>query len=150
MNQPSRIKHNFEPLENLFFLIRRCSGVISRLKDKTLARESISFAQMQVLLALTLDQRLSISQISDHIGHDSGAMTRVLDALERAQLVRRERNLNDRRTVRVDITDQGRHTGGRDFRQQNQGDPNSSELDPICCEGLRPYSLTRRGKNRVT
>jgi len=27
-------------------------------------------------------------------------------------------------------------TGGRDFRQQNQGDPNSSELDPICGEGL--------------
>jgi DNA-binding MarR family transcriptional regulator len=29
--------------------------------------------------------------------------------LERAQLVRRERNRHDRRTVRVDITDQGRH-----------------------------------------
>ncbi len=38
----------------------------------------------------------------------------------------------------------------REFRQHNQGDPSSSELDAICGEGLRPYPLTRRGKNRVT
>jgi len=109
MSNPLRTTYKVEPFENLCFLIRRCSGLVSQLTDKALEPESISFTQMLILLTLDVDQPVSITQISGHIGHDGGALTRVLDALERAQLVRRERNRHDRRTVRVDITDQGRH-----------------------------------------
>jgi len=41
-------------------------------------KERLGYRHEVVDRQLALDLRLSISHISDHIGHDSGAMTRVL------------------------------------------------------------------------
>ena len=50
---------------------------------------------------------MSPSELRIETGHDMGGLTRVVDALERARLVKRERSQIDRRAVRIAITASG-------------------------------------------
>ena len=50
---------------------------------------------------------MSPSELSIQTGHDMGGLTRVVDALEQARLVKRERSQADRRVVRIAITASG-------------------------------------------
>ena len=50
---------------------------------------------------------MSPSELSTETGHDMGGLTRVVDALEQARLVKRERSQADRRVVRIAITASG-------------------------------------------
>jgi hypothetical protein len=60
MSNPLHTAYKVEPFENLCFLIRRCSGLVSQLTDKALEPESISFTQMLILLTLDVDQPVSM------------------------------------------------------------------------------------------
>jgi DNA-binding MarR family transcriptional regulator len=45
--------------------------------------------------------------LSEILGHDPGALTRVIDGLERQGLVSRTRSLTDRRVVAIVLTPEG-------------------------------------------
>ena len=47
-------------------------------------------------------------ELSAHLGHSMGALTRVVDDLEREGMVRRDRSKHDRRAVGIAITPEGR------------------------------------------
>jgi DNA-binding MarR family transcriptional regulator len=57
---------------------------------------------------LTQRPHASPTELSTHLGHDMGALTRVIDELERERLVRRDRSQRDRRAVEIAITSEGR------------------------------------------
>jgi DNA-binding MarR family transcriptional regulator len=54
------------------------------------------------------EEPISATQLSKELCHDMGALTRVVDELERRGLVRRERSRRDRRAVELAITAAGR------------------------------------------
>jgi DNA-binding MarR family transcriptional regulator len=56
--------------------------------------------------------RLSPSRLASDLMLSSGAMTARLDRLERAGLVRRRPDPDDRRAIRVELTEKGRQTWG--------------------------------------
>jgi len=70
---------------------------------------SVSLVQWNALMRLFEQAgHMSATQLSKEIGYDMGALTRVVDELERRGLVRRERSRRDRRAVEIAITAAGR------------------------------------------
>ena len=75
--------------------------------DAELAAFDISTAQYAVMAALVAGRAHTSAQICHELSYDSGAMTRMLDRLERKDLLLRKRSLDDRRTVLVELTAHG-------------------------------------------
>lgn len=90
------------------FLIKRCGIVMTQIAERRFQSQPISFTEWLVLIWLTTRPHASPTELSTHIGHDMGALTRVVDELERAGLVRRDRSDHDRRAVEIAITPEGR------------------------------------------
>jgi MarR family transcriptional regulator, organic hydroperoxide resistance regulator len=70
----------------------------------------LTYPQYLVLLVLWEEEGLSVKEIGQRLHLDSGTLTPVLKRLEKAGFVRRRRDDQDERQVRVDLTDKGRET----------------------------------------
>jgi DNA-binding MarR family transcriptional regulator len=95
----SRPKARAELLEELEHAVRRSSaqGVIF---GQTVAnRAGISNTDMECLDFLNLEGRVTAGRLAEVTGLTTGAITGVVDRLEKAGLVRRERDDSDRRKV---------------------------------------------------
>ena len=77
-------------------------------KDPTLAPLEISAAQYVVISVLAKSECVdSVSQLCKDLPYDAGAMTRMLDRLEAKGLISRRRCPNDRRLVKLELTEAG-------------------------------------------
>jgi DNA-binding MarR family transcriptional regulator len=65
-------------------------------------------SQQAALLLMAGRSASSPAQVAAEIGTDTAGMTRLLDRLERKGLVRRVRHPDDRRSVVIEVTEQGR------------------------------------------
>jgi DNA-binding MarR family transcriptional regulator len=99
---------SLEANKSLGFLIKRCGIVMTQIAERRFESQPISFTQWMVLIWLVQRPHASPSELSAHLGHDMGALTRVADELQRNGLVRRERSERDRRAVELAITADGR------------------------------------------
>jgi DNA-binding MarR family transcriptional regulator len=89
-------------------------GLLSRVKmrmfeelDHELERFDISAAQYVVLKSLANGVD-SASGLCKGVSYDPGAMTRMIDRLEKKGLVRRVRCPDDRRVVKLQLSDEGK------------------------------------------
>ena len=99
---------NLEPMRSFGFLIKRCGTLMSLIAENRFESEAISFTQWLVLMKLRFHKQMSATQLSVEVCHDMGALTRVVDSLERSGFVRRERSQQDRRAVEITLTEAGR------------------------------------------
>jgi len=77
--------------------------------DKRLAPLELSAAQFIIIANLAgAEEPKSASDLCKGISYDPGAMTRMLDRLERRGLVRRVPNPDDRRAFQLELTDEGK------------------------------------------
>lgn len=90
------------------FLVKRCGGLMSQVAERRFATEQVSFTQWMVIANLGRFDRLTATALSEETCHDMGALTRIVDDLEKAGLVRRERTERDRRVVEIALTPEGR------------------------------------------
>jgi DNA-binding MarR family transcriptional regulator len=91
------------------YLVKRCGLLMTQIAERRFEALSVSFTQWVVLMRLSSQQsHMSATQLSKEVGHDMGALTRVIDDLEHRGLVRRERSRRDRRAVEIAITAAGR------------------------------------------
>jgi len=107
-SQPYYTVESFEPIRSIGFLINRCGTLMSAVAESKFEGQPISFTQWMVLMKLRFHTQLSATQLSEEIGHDMGALTRLIDGLERSGFVRRERSRQDRRAVEITLTAAGR------------------------------------------
>ena len=79
----------------------------------------LTYPQYLVLLVLWEEEGLSVKEIGQRLHLDSGTLTPVLKRLEKAGFVRRRRDAQDERQVRVELTQKGRETraGALDVRR---------------------------------
>jgi DNA-binding MarR family transcriptional regulator len=78
-------------------------------KDPDLAHLEISAAQYVVISVLAKSECVdSVAQLCKDLPYDAGAMTRMLDRLEAKELIGRRRCPNDRRLVKIELTEAGR------------------------------------------
>ena len=116
MTGPYYTLESLEAHTSVGFLIKRCGILITQLAERRFESEPLSFTQWMILMWLTKVPHSSPTELSVHLGHDMGALTRVVDELEREALVRRERSEHDRRAVQIAVTPEGRrmaHAGKR-------------------------------------
>jgi DNA-binding MarR family transcriptional regulator len=76
--------------------------------DAELAPFDITAAQFVVLKSIAIGEAGSASGLCKDISYDPGAMTRMLDRLERRGLVRRVAHPNDRRASNLELTAEGK------------------------------------------
>ena len=115
MNEPPYTIETLEPGRSIGFLVKRCGVLMTRVAERRFATEPVSFTQWFVLANLTRFEHVSATLLSEETGYDMGALTRIVDGLERDGLVRRERCKHDRRAVEIAITSEGqrRLQGGK-------------------------------------
>jgi DNA-binding MarR family transcriptional regulator len=90
--------------------IHKLNRHIDRRMKETLAEFNLSHGEWGILARLSLSgppYRSSPGQLSEKEGLSSGAMTNRLDQLEKAGLVRRLPDPDDRRALQVELTDKG-------------------------------------------
>lgn len=94
-----------DALDRFSALGRELSSVISGLHSKIAKRVGLSATDHKCLdLALRAEQPLTAGQIAEQSGLSTGAVTGVIDRLERAGFVRRVRDPHDRRKVLVEVS----------------------------------------------
>jgi DNA-binding MarR family transcriptional regulator len=108
MSKPFYSVAGLEPNTSVGFLIKRCGVLITQIAERRFESQPVSLTQWITLMTLTRFEHLSPTQLSAELGHDMGALTRVVDDLERRGLVRRERSRRDRRAVEIAVTAAGR------------------------------------------
>jgi DNA-binding MarR family transcriptional regulator len=108
MSKPYYTVETLEAENSIGYLVKRCGVLMTQIAERSFASTSVSFTQWMVLMRLCgRAEPLSATQLSRELCHDMGALTRVVDELERRGLVRRERSRRDRRAVELAITPAG-------------------------------------------
>jgi DNA-binding MarR family transcriptional regulator len=98
-------------LEKRVFIASRDNGINSVLFRNAVARKlGLNITESECLSLLTVKGVSSPTEVARYTGLTSGSTTTMLDRLERANFITRTPNPNDRRGVRVDVSDQYRKT----------------------------------------
>jgi DNA-binding MarR family transcriptional regulator len=92
----------------LGFLISAVRSAIWNSIESELQPLDITAAQFVVFNSIALGKGRTIGEFCRLLGYDSGAMTRLLDRLEKKGLVRRVANPEDRRSFLVELTPESR------------------------------------------
>jgi DNA-binding MarR family transcriptional regulator len=95
----SRAKARTALMEELEHAVRRSSGLGVIFGQTVASRVGISSSDLECLDFLNLEGRVTAGRLAELTGLTTGAITGVVDRLEKAGLVRRERDENDRRKV---------------------------------------------------
>jgi MarR family transcriptional regulator, multiple antibiotic resistance protein MarR len=98
----------FQPREAIGALIGRARKTMIQKIDSELAPFDVSAAQWIVVLLVGEKAVSSASELCELLTYDPGAMTRLLDRLERKGILRRLRLPKDRRTMQLELTASGR------------------------------------------
>ena len=70
----------------------------------------ISAAQYVILSTLSSGRANTSTQLCREISYSPGAMTRMLDRLVNKQMINRTRNVDNRRTIKLELTEVGKAT----------------------------------------
>lgn len=100
--------HNFSPKNSLGYLLKTNHTLMHECADRVFANHDITFMQWLALVKLKDGLADTASDLCRTLSHDNGAITRMVDQLENRGFVERERSLQDRRVVKLSITDAGR------------------------------------------
>lgn len=76
-----------------------------------LASYNISMGQSYILCALLEEDGSTLTRVGQRANLESSTLTTMVDRLERDRLVERRPSTEDRRIIRLYITDKGRETG---------------------------------------
>jgi DNA-binding MarR family transcriptional regulator len=93
--------------ESVGYLMKRVVGSIVCQADRRLDPHGLTSAQWGPLLMLQKAGSMPVAELARRMFIDAGAMTRMLDRLEKKQLCKRVRSTDDRRVVQVELTPQG-------------------------------------------
>jgi DNA-binding MarR family transcriptional regulator len=104
----------YQPAKCVGQLMYRVRAAYMNALDQALAQEpdlaayEISAAQYVIVSVLAQRGVDSAAQLCKDISYDGGAMTRMVDRLEAKGLIRRSRCPEDRRLVKLELTEAGR------------------------------------------
>ena len=92
---------------NLGFLMKQVYLSLNRLLDQDMAPLGLTAMQWRPIACLDKKRADTAAGLAKLIAVDTGAMTRTLDRLEAKGLVARSRSHEDRRVVRLELTEEG-------------------------------------------
>lgn len=96
-------------LENqICFKIYTAEREITRLYRDLLADLDITYPQYLVLLVLWEADSVTVKELGKKLFLDSGTLTPMLKRMEANHIIRRQRSLEDERSVIISLTDKGK------------------------------------------
>lgn len=139
MSPSHPLSHAQDSIGVLIGLVR---GELVRKMEAELQSSGIGlrFTQFLILKRLALTGPMSASELARSVELDGGAMTRQLDQLEGKGLLRRQPHEQDRRALRIELTDAG-HAMWEQMTPCNEFVLEAAQkaLDPTEREQLRDY-----------
>lgn len=105
--QPIYAIETFRPSQAIGAQIALARRTIIEAIEHELAPLDISHAQWIVVMLLGDGAASTAAELCKTLIYDPGAMTRLLDRLERKGVLRRVRTQGDRRTVHLELTEEG-------------------------------------------
>ena len=96
------------PDNSIGYLISKVRLELYSQVDRELAPHDMTTAQFSIMAHLAYEIADSASSLCSGMSYDPGAMTRMVDRLEAKGFVRRVREKEDRRKVRLELTKEGR------------------------------------------
>jgi DNA-binding MarR family transcriptional regulator len=94
------------------FSVRKAARAVTQLYDKTLEPSGLQVTQFTLLVAVSLSEQLTVSQVAERLVMDRTTLTRNVAPLERDGLVKRKRG-PDRRERYLRVTPAGRRRMAR-------------------------------------
>ncbi|WP_085579733.1 MULTISPECIES: MarR family winged helix-turn-helix transcriptional regulator [unclassified Pseudomonas] len=98
---------------HLGLLLGRAALLKDRIIDTHMEPHGITAAQFKVLIIVAQYGVDTPAELCRHLSLDSGSMTRMLDRLEQKGFLIRQRSEDDRRQVRLKLTEQGQQLADR-------------------------------------
>ncbi len=99
--------HAYCAEESVGYLMKRVMMSIVAQADKRLVEHDLTSAQWGPLMRLRASGGATVAELARWLLVDAGAMTRLLDRLEKKGLCKRVRSTADRRVVKVELTPAG-------------------------------------------
>jgi DNA-binding MarR family transcriptional regulator len=93
--------------ENPGYVIKLVYNSLNRALDQEMAPLGLTATQWRPVAMVALGRADTAAELARLNGVDTGAMTRTLDRLEAKKLLRRQRSDQDRRVVKIEITEEG-------------------------------------------
>lgn len=93
--------------DQLCFALYAATNAVTRAYRPLLKQIGLTYSQYLVMLVLWQDGERTIRAIADRLSLPPNALSPLLDRLEEAELITRQRDEQDRRVVHVALTDQG-------------------------------------------
>jgi DNA-binding MarR family transcriptional regulator len=93
--------------ESVGYLMKRIMLSIVYQADKRLDAHGLTSAQWGPLMRIRTTGSATVAELARWLQVDAGAMTRLLDRLEKKGLCKRVRSTEDRRVVQVELTPEG-------------------------------------------
>ncbi|WP_294235641.1 MarR family winged helix-turn-helix transcriptional regulator [uncultured Sphingomonas sp.] len=97
----------FDPERAVGYLTKRVFQLARIGVEPVFADEEVTHVQWSALMALQYGVGGTAAELARHLCHDTGATTRIVDTLEERGLIQRCRCTEDRRVVRLSLTDAG-------------------------------------------
>ncbi len=97
-----------ETPESILPLIQLVSDLVARRFDRFLTSSyGLTIPQYQLLLAALRNPEMTLGDLSEYLNCSRGNVTGIVDRLERDEWLKRERSLDDRRVITVQLTEKG-------------------------------------------
>ena len=116
----SRQKVRAALMQELEHAMRRTSGLGAIFSQTVADSAGISSSDLECLDFLNLEGRVTAGRLAEVTGLTTGAITGVVDRLEKAGFVRRERDDNDRRKVFIAVVPENTAMIGRLYQNMQR------------------------------
>jgi DNA-binding MarR family transcriptional regulator len=101
---------NYDSQRSIGYLLRKGGKLITANIEALFVGKDITAIQWIILMNLRAGNFKTAAEICQSMCHDSGALTRMLDQMEKAKLIARARSKQDRRVVEIALTSTGLET----------------------------------------
>jgi len=94
----------YQARDSVGYLVRRLYSIMRTRLEAAFAHHGLTLMQWIVLMHIRDGLARTASDIAREFSHDTGALTRVIDQMEKRGLLRRRRSSRDRRVVELELT----------------------------------------------
>lgn len=110
MGESMPVKFGFDnPLLRSWLLIHQTYNLVLRCENAVFAKEGLTTEHHAVLMAIKfIGSQATVTDVARWLDRNPNTISLIADRMEKRGLVRRMRNLRDRRSVRLVITAKGR------------------------------------------
>lgn len=101
------MKETLQQMDKIGPMMGKIHRAIRKELDSKFKHFNITPPQFEVLMLLWREKCLLLSELSRKLSRDGPTITGVVDRMEKKQLVKRSRDLKDRRAIRIVLTPKG-------------------------------------------